>query len=124
MSVDMLRQVRFDDYQLDLWDTGQTIMGGKSRLGYRLTHPDGHVIFEGEDFGCSPCQSIDSDDTLRSVLSFLTLRPGDTDADYFDDYTPDQMAWCESEAEELNLWAMELDDGGESEPKVFEEVGS
>jgi hypothetical protein len=46
-----------------------------------------------------------ADDSLATVaacLSFMSLRPGDTDREYFKDYTPDQMAWCQSgRAEEL-----------------------
>jgi hypothetical protein len=67
------------------------------------------VIFEGEDFSCSPMIAIDSDDSLRSLLGFLTLKPGDTDRDYFDDYTPEQLAFAENEAESLSIWALECE---------------
>jgi hypothetical protein len=36
----------------------------------------------------------DSLETVASLLTFLTLRPGDTDADYFAGYTPAQMEWA------------------------------
>ncbi len=35
-------------------------------------------------------------------MGFLTLRPGDTDPDYFEDYTPEQHAYCDAHAEALS----------------------
>lgn len=34
---------------------------------------------------CAPGTPIDSDECLRNILGFLTLRPGNTDPDYFDE---------------------------------------
>jgi hypothetical protein len=119
---DLLRSVKFEGYRLDLWDAHDNCSTGQSLLGYRLTHPDGRVLFEAEDYGCSPMIPIDSDDSVRSLLGFLTLRPGDTDSDYFDSYTPEQLAWAESEAETLQLWARDPDEEEEGEALKFEEV--
>lgn len=113
-----LRTVRFQPYRkgmgptftLTTWDTGRTGYGGKYLVGYRLTmhnrFPAGHrmhpwVVFEGEDFGCSPMHAIDSDETLAGIMSFLTLRPGDTDREYFEDYTEAQLDYCSQHAEAL-----------------------
>jgi hypothetical protein len=84
---------------------------GKCIIGYRLSigksvNAIGNpacldVIFEGEDFHCSPLHAIDSDETVRTLMTFLTLRPGDTDADYFADYTPEQREYCLQHAEAL-----------------------
>jgi hypothetical protein len=49
---------------------------------------------------------IDSDDAVKSVMGWLTLRPGDTDSDYFADYTAEQMAFCEQHAETLGCEVM------------------
>jgi hypothetical protein len=89
-------------------------------VGYRFTGPDGVVIFEGDDFGCSPMHAIDSDDCLRGILCFLTLRPGDTDADYFADYTETQREFAATDAEALSTWAMEAD--GECDAELFVEL--
>lgn len=126
-------------FRLDLWDTGRTGAGtfGKAQLGYRLvrlgyvhtcgiwagdewtTVPGrwlpgrwrpGAVIFEGEDYGCSPCHAIDSDEAVRGILSFLTLRPGDTDREYFEGYTPAQLEYCDEHAESLSMFADEESD--------------
>jgi hypothetical protein len=105
-----LRHVLLDKgYTLRTWDTNRTDSHGKSLLGYELSDGGGQVIFGGEDFRCSPVVALDSDDCLRSLLGFLTLRPGDTDADYFADYTADQMAFAESDAESLSLYTLEPD---------------
>ena len=77
-------------HALRTWDTGRTARG-RTCIGYQLTDADGRVIFTGDDFRPSPCHA---DATLRALLGFLTLRPGDTDADYFADYTPAQLAFA------------------------------
>ncbi len=119
-SDNILRVIRFRPYLkgkgpvflLKTWDTGRMI-DNKCRLGYRLSI--GHakdqnalgnpavwnVLFEGEDFGCSPLDAIDSDAAVASLMSFLTLRPGDTDSEYFEAYTPEQMEYCQQHAEAL-----------------------
>ena len=114
----LLRTCRFSPYRkgmgptfrLQTWDTYQT-RGGKSMLGYRLTMilqtatmpaPGFYVLFEGEDFGCSPMHAIDSDAAIEGIMSFLTLRPGDTDSEYFAEYTPAQLDYCSQHAEALS----------------------
>ena len=104
---DTLRHVDLDGWRLRTWDTGQTLDNGKHAIGYILTSPQGKTVFEGEDFGCSPLHSIDSDECLRGILAFLTLRPGDTDAEYFKSYTQEQQIFAECHAEELSYYAMD-----------------
>jgi len=86
---------------LQLWDTDLTDRQGKERLAYVL-YFDGSIVFEGDDFFCSPLHSVDSDETVRSLMSFLTLRRGDTDAEYFESYTPEQIAFRDTHAESLS----------------------
>jgi hypothetical protein len=76
--------------------------------------PTGGLLFSGADYGCSPMHAIDSDETLRSLLGFLTLRPGDTDAEYFKDYTQDQLDFCSGDAESLSIWAESAASSGDS----------
>lgn len=109
-NFERIRYVELDGYKLELFDTF-TMTGNKSRLAYRFYTPTGELLFEGADLGCSPMHGIDSDDSIRALLGFLTLRPGDTDADYFDDYTPEQMAFAEGDAEMLSVWSMEEAEG-------------
>ncbi len=127
MAKDILRRCRFSPYRkgmgpvftLQTWDAGERedsqLSGRFSRrqyLGYRLSmistvHGGSRILFEGEDFGMPaiPMQgdSIDGDNTIRGIMSFLTLRPGDTDADHFANYTPEQLEFCSQHAEALNV---------------------
>lgn len=87
---------------------------GQSEIGYVLTQFDAtgaRVIFDGGDFHGSPMHADDSDASVASLLSFLTLRPGDTDAEYFDGYTDAQLAFADEHAETLSciVYAVEED---------------
>ncbi len=113
MTQDVLRVIRFRPYRkgmgptfrLTTWDTNRTGFGGKYLIGYRLSMGR-TVLFEGEDFGCSPMHAIDSDEAVKGIMGFLTLRPGDTDAEYFRDYTPAQLDYCAHHAEALSCEVM------------------
>lgn len=118
MAPEIVRKVRFAPYRrgtgtgptytLELLDppasAGPTWdEAGRIRIGYRLKrHQAGKttVLFEG--FDCHAHCAIDSDTAVETVMTFLTLRPGDTDSDYFASYTPDQLDWAQSEAETLS----------------------
>lgn len=87
---------------------------GKSRMGYYLARPDGAVLFQGDDYFVPGV--CDDGGAATGLLGFLTLKPGDTDEEYFDDYTPEQLDWCQSgDCEELALLVYDWDsgDGGE-----------
>ena len=79
----------------------------------RAFMPEHSVLFAGEDFRPSPMHADDADETLRGLLGFLTLRPGDTDREYFADYSPAQLAFAESS--ECELLAFAYSDDGEGE---------
>ena len=104
-AFDSLRHVRLESgHTLRTWDTGRTSGAGmmaRSRIGYTFCDPSGSVLFEGDDFRSSPMHADDSDETLRGLLGFLLLRPGDTDREYFADYTPAQRAFAASDTCEL-----------------------
>lgn len=97
-----LRSVKLSSgHTLTVWDAMSVAPTGQSQLRYEFTTPeDGNafVLFEGADYGVSPMHAVDSDAALLGLLGFLTLRPGDTDSEYFDAYTEEQRAWCESSA--------------------------
>lgn len=124
---DIIRRVRLSPYRkgqgprysLTMWDTHKRDWRGQTYIGYELRmYGDSSfagVLFEGEDFAGSPCHADDSDATVRALLSFLTLRPGDTDESYFAGYTPHQLAWADTYAEALAMEASARfgdDDGG------------
>lgn len=105
MERDILRRVKLGDtgYSIMTYDTHQPTFKalGHTYTGYEFYDPDGKVLFAGEDFSRGASYAEDSDETVRSLLAFMTLREGDTDSDYFDDYTPEQLAFAENEAEAL-----------------------
>jgi hypothetical protein len=107
-GFDHLRTWKAEGYRLELFDTLAVDRYGKSVLAYRFFHR-GRLIFEGADFHCSPLHAIDADAALASLLTFLSVRPGDTDPEYFEGYTPEQLAFARAEGENLALYAEELE---------------
>jgi hypothetical protein len=109
------RVVRFAPYRkgagptftLTLWDGNYgRFDSGQEKTRYRLTMTEAGkttVLFEGHDFGRAPSDASDSDGAVKGIMGFLTLRPGDTDADYFAEYTPEQLAFAQSHAEALSM---------------------
>ena len=102
-----LRDVNLNGYRLQTWDAVLLSTAGRNHVAYRLTSPEKVVIFEGDDYGCSRMNAVDGDDCLRNLLSFLTLREGDTDAEYFYKYSPNQWEFSQGPAEQLSMWSME-----------------
>lgn len=68
------------------------------------------LIFHCDEFGSSPLHADDSRETIACALSFCALRPGDTDREYFEDYTPLQMEFARRFGEELSLIAYEMEE--------------
>ena len=116
--------LNLDNHRLQIWETHYTSRVNKQLLGYRLTAPEGDVIFEGDDFSCG--SGVVTDEHVRSLISFLTLRPGDTDAEYFYGYTERQWAFVENEAEALSCWiqAPEHEEGCHFRPLRADDDGS
>jgi len=116
----LLRAVRVEGYELYLYDTGEYLPRGHHRLTYVFKAPDGEVIFPNGYIGIPIGNPIDSDEVVRSALGSVTMRPGDTDDEYFEDYTPRQMEFVEADAEELSIWSLDYAEG--EEPPPFEEI--
>lgn len=108
---ELIRAIRLQPYAdrtfaLRLYDTHKSDSRGCSVLGYEFAEirADGteDVIFADptgrERFAGSPMHADDSDATLCALLGFITLRPGDTDADYFAGYTDRQRDWTDDDA--------------------------
>lgn len=47
--------------------------------------------------------SLDGNYAKDAVLSCLAMKPGDTDREYFELYTHEQLAWAEANGEELSM---------------------
>ena len=91
---ELIRTLRIAGTTLRIYDMFQTDSMGKSKLGYEFK-VGRKMLFQGEDFCCSPCYSVDSLHTAYSLLGFLTLGIHDTDGEYFEDYTKEQLDWAE-----------------------------
>lgn len=96
MEKELIRILRLNGTTLRVFDLFKRDSMGKSILGYEFK-VGRKVLFQGEDIHCPPCYSIDSLQTAYSILSFLTLRPGDTDKEYFENYTEEQQEWVLSD---------------------------
>ena len=100
---DLIKTWRKAGFTLRLYDLYRSNSMGKAILGYEFK--DGRkVIFAGEDFGCSPLHGIDSLETVYALLGFLSAGEHGTNEEYFADYTPEQIAWRDSNRrEELSV---------------------
>ena len=86
-------ETREGTYTVTLKETEGRMKTGQIRTEYKLTAPDGKVIFAGNDLGCSPMHKPESKANAIALLSFLTVKTDDVDEDYFKDYTPEQIEW-------------------------------
>lgn len=64
----------------------------------------GQVIFSRGQLwvGIPSGHCTDSPYAKDAVLSAVATKPGDTDADFFAYYTPDQLAWVKRHSDEIN----------------------
>ena len=86
----------------------------EGRLYYSYEfYVENELIFSDNDFSPSPLY-LDHKNTLNaksiySLLSFLTLQPGDTDDEYFKNYTETQLAFVDSGiADEIRIIIYDL----------------
>lgn len=87
-------------YTLDIYDVDDE--KDRTRVGYRFFYDD-ELIFEGDNYRISVFDKKDDDATIATLLSFLSLRKGDTNKEYFDNYTEKQLAFSEEHGEELSI---------------------
>ena len=100
--TDLIKKWYKNGFTLRIFDSHYQ-KGGRKYYGYELK--DGRkIIFKGTDFGPGYCTAPDSLEAVYGILGFLTVQEGDTDKEYFEKYTPEQMEWIRSSrCEELNL---------------------
>lgn len=89
---EVLRAVDSGDLRLEIIEAGGEVSHDPGALGYVLTDR-GTVIFAAADFRPSPLHAVDSDRTVEALAEFLALKPGDTDDEYFANYTQRQQFW-------------------------------
>jgi hypothetical protein len=125
----ILRHVQFDDFELLMWETGQR-RGDTEFIAFKLLH-EGAEVLNSNAVGLPGWHprlgyAIDSDRMVRSVIDWCAVKPGDTDIDYFEKYTEEQIEWVQSHSDELSFWgesaATELVESGEGEPYKFKNL--
>lgn len=94
---DAMRSWRKHGVTLHMWELPWSGSTTHVRIHYRLMHGR-KCVFEASDYKVPPHRGIDSNGAVVTLLSFLTLQPGDTDKEYFDDYTEEQREWMQSDA--------------------------
>lgn len=103
-------------FTLRLYDAG-TDDEGREVLAYSFSDlgwadQSGRRLFHGIDYRPSPLHAVDGPESIAGLLSFLALREGDTDREYFDRYDERQLAWRDSERSEmLQLVVHEMEEG-------------
>lgn len=84
-------------------ETGHTRIDVRARAGAA-----GKPLREVFPFGATYCgvsryNSIDGKAAKELVLSLVAMKPGDTDAEYFECYTPEQLDFVESYGDEITM---------------------
>jgi hypothetical protein len=78
-------------------DAGRGRVGGSHNSIDVEVRQGGRVVFPRGQLYCGlpTFRPIDGPDARELVLSLVAMKPGDTDRDYFEHYTPEQLAWAE-----------------------------
>lgn len=84
----------FDDLG---WDSA-----GRVKLSVEVRH-GGEVIFPRGQLHCALHGTSDGIKARELVMSLVAMKPGDTDEDYFADYSPAQRDWAETFGDELSM---------------------
>jgi hypothetical protein len=70
------------------------------------------LLFSGNDYRPSPLYDPFSPHSMIDLLFWMTLAPGDTDKEHFDNYTPEQFAWCKTiERSDLSTYLYDYEGG-------------
>ncbi len=94
---------------INAWEGGVNFNGG-TRIDVEVKQ-GGNVIFRRGDTWCgTPAyggMSLDGKEAKELVLSLVAMKPGDTDAEYFENYTNEQIEWAEKYGDYLCSVGME-----------------
>ena len=85
--------------------------GGTFQSRWTLTYNfyyKGDLLFSGSDYSPSPLYDFASNQSLAEMVGWLSLKPGDTDEEYFDNYTEDQLRFAEDHSDDMMMWEEDL----------------
>lgn len=103
---------RYGPYEVAIRWTGEE-SDGKDVYEYALWDhewEDGKKIFHGHDFASPAMAGYTDDWKIANLLGFLSLKEGDTDDEYFKNYTEDQLTWRDARAEDLSIYQQEAEE--------------
>lgn len=69
--------------------------------------PHDQIIFSSLKGSFSPCFSVDGDDAKRHILQHIAMKPGDTDAEFFADYTKEQLDFVKLNSDDIYMTSIE-----------------
>ena len=112
-----MKTLNFDSLELnsttEIKDLGiflKTYYKGTDTLAYEV-FLNSMVLFSGNDYRPSPLDGIETLDAVLGLLGFISVGYDDTDNEYFDNYTPEQIAFRDSYTrEQLSLLVSDLED--------------
>ena len=66
-----------------------------------------HIIFTNRVGSFSPCHASDGKDAKRNVLQHLAMKPGDTDDEFFEGYSQEQLDFVSQFGDEIYIQSVE-----------------
>jgi len=89
---------------INVYDDGYDNRGAQKILAE--VKQGGKTIFPyGELYGAlSPSASSDGNEAKEHALALVGMKPGDTDAEYFESYSPEQKEWARKYGELISMY--------------------
>ena len=85
--------------------------GAFTRLDYDYElYADGKLICKGDDFSPPGFRDVEYYVSVSDLLGFLTLRPGDTDDEFFARHSPEHLEWLDTiQADDVRIWIYDIE---------------
>lgn len=80
--------------------TGHNYFEVEVKQGEKVIFPRGQLYG-----GVNQWTAVDSDSAKALAISLVGMKPGDTDLEFFKDYTPEQIEWVKKYGEALSIEA-------------------
>ena len=98
-------------FRVEIYDPNEWDSRGAPVVWWRLyKHQKGHkpvLVFDGLEephkWRCAGWFSVDGDEAAECVLNSASIRPSDTDREFFDGYSPEQLAFAEEYGESIGM---------------------
>lgn len=109
-----MNKYNVNDLMLQFADNGLIVSifwSGGNYCSY-IFEKNGVELDRSDDFKPSSMHNIDDIESMISLIGFLTIRPGDTDEDYFRNHSKEFMQWLQAddyECENLRLKLYDLE---------------